>query len=501
MKTQHTDTAGTPAVPPSLARSKRKGWLAGVGAIIVVVLLVGLSALVFAQLRQRQANQSTTSTPPSGQWKQVLQGYAIASIVAARSNPSVLYACATQAPVTSQASPGSATVLRSTDFGDHWQDIGSKASIGNTCQLAVNPADSNEIYVVGAAGTPQFSAVLKHSTDGGQTWETIQPVLHIPGVQAPATWFIQQIQLEGTHLFGLQWILPRAYPIDQPTRAVPYLLPRLVTSTDGGHNWTVIDGQFATQKLGVRSYAVDPTDPNTIYALFGGVLLPIERAVPNDVLPAFGFKQELFKTTDGGATWHLVLNNIPFGSQVQLASGNPQIIYVGGTFGPLPLLRGEAEPAIPVPVASFHLQVSRDGGASWQTVAIPTDMLSVQNWYVSPGGQVYASPTIPFNGQPTAVAGTAVAVTAVPIPTRIPQNAELPPQQNSLPGVHASGVPVALSQIIRRYDPASNRWSDVTRPPAAGFMLQVTPAQANSGAILWFTGMVNGRTSLYRYIV
>ena len=184
-------------------------------------------------------------------------------------------------------------------------------------------------------------------------------------------------------------------------------MPRLVKSTDGGHNWTVIDGQVATQKLGVRSYAVDPTDPNTIYALFGGVLLPFQVAVPNDVLPVFGFKQELFKTTDDGATWHLVLNNIPFGSQVQLASGNPQIIYVGGTFGPLPLLRGETEPADPIPVASsFHLQVSKDGGASWQLVAIPSDMLSIQNWYVSPGGQVYASPTIPFNGQPTAVAGT-----------------------------------------------------------------------------------------------
>src|SRR5260370_15770420 len=125
MKPQHPDTAGTPAVPTSPARSKRKGWLAGVGAIIVVVLVVGLSALVSAQLRQHQANQSTTSMPPSGQWKQVLQGYTISSIVAARSNPSVLYACAMQASVTSQSSPGSPTVLRSTDFGDHWQDIGS----------------------------------------------------------------------------------------------------------------------------------------------------------------------------------------------------------------------------------------------------------------------------------------------------------------------------------------------------------------------------------------
>src|SRR5260370_3791992 len=319
-----------------------------------------------------------------------------------------------QTPVTSQASPGSPTVLRSADYGDHWQDIGNKASIGNTCELAVTPAGSNEIYVVGAASSSQSSAVLKHSTDGGQTWETIQPVLHVPGIiHAPAVWFIQQIQLEGTHLFGLQWIVPRAY-INQPIKAVPYLLPRLVTSTDGGHNWTVIDGQFSSQKLGVRSYAVDPTDPNTIYALFGGVLLPIEVAVPNDVLPAFGFKQELFKTTDAGATCPLGLNNIPFGSQVQLSTGNPRLIYVDATFEPLPLLRVGTEPADPIPVASFHLQLSKDGGASWQLVAIPSDILIIHNWYVSPGGQVYASPTIPFNVQSTALPAPPVPVTPLP---------------------------------------------------------------------------------------
>lgn len=499
--------AGTQATPPSPGRSRRRRWLAGIGAIIVVALLTGASALVFAQLRQRQASQ-TTPPPPVAQWKQVLKGYTITSLVAARSNPAVLYACA--APnATSQSSPATITVLRSTDFGDHWQDIGSKAALNEACQLAVNPADGNEIYAISIANNAQRTEALKHSTDGGQTWETIQPVLHVPANQAPALWTVQQIQVEGNHLFGVQWIIPRAKPVDLPARAFPFLLPRLVTSVDGGHNWTVIDNQFATQLLGVQSYAVDPTNPNTIYDLVGHLLFPL-RVVPTyDPLPYTGLNQQLFKSTDGGATWQMLLNDMPFGSQVQLATGNPQLIYVGGTIGPLPLAPGAAESPSIAP-GSFHLQVSMNGGATWQKVAIPSDMQSVQSWFVSPGGQVYASPTIPFSGQPTTITITAVPATPVPVPTGNPQSGGIPIQQGSSPvgaqfiepsGVHAPAMPIATSKPIRRYDPITNRWSDVTRPPIPGFMLQLTPAQDNSGAILWFTGTAAaGQMTLYRFV-
>ena len=50
-------------------------------------------------------------------------------------------------------------------------------------------------------------------------------------------------------------------------------------------------------------------------------------------------------------------------------------------------------------------------------VAMPSDMRSIQNWFVSSIGQVYTSPTIPFIGQPTAIPGTIVPATPVPFPT------------------------------------------------------------------------------------
>jgi len=516
MKTQNTgDTVDSQATPPGTGGPKRNRWLAGIGAIIVVILVVGLSALVFAQLRQHQAGRTTptTPTPPAAQWKQVLKGYTLTSIAAARNNPAVIYACVgLQVPGTaSQSNPGALTILRSTDFGDHWQDVGSKAGLSSICQLTVNPADSDEIYVVSVASNSQRSSVLKHSIDGGQTWETIQPVLHVPDTQTPVSWSVQQIQLEDNHLFGMQWIIPRAVPENQPIHTFPNLLARLVTSVDGGHNWTIIDNYFTAQKLGLHSYAIDPTNPNTIYDLVGALLFPFRGATTNGPLPYTVLDQQLYKTTDGGTTWKLLLKDLPYGSQVQLASGNPRIIYVGGTISPLPLAPGMPKPSYPFEVGSFHLQVSTNAGSSWQIVAIPTKMQSIQNWYVSPDGRVYASPTLPLSGQPTAITGTVVPSTPIPVPTGNPQSGVPPIGQGASSvgtqfiapsGVLTQAMPMPPSQFIRRYDPTTNSWSDVTRPPTPGFMLQLTPAQATSGAVLWFAGMTNnGEVMLYRYVV
>src|SRR6266704_4383252 len=116
MKTKDTGAMDQQITPPSPARPNRSRWLAGIGAIIVVILIVGLSTLVFAQLRQRQANQ-TTPTPPTAQWKKVLKGYSLTSLVAARSNPTVLYACVIRETPNTPAQSNSdvITILRSAD--------------------------------------------------------------------------------------------------------------------------------------------------------------------------------------------------------------------------------------------------------------------------------------------------------------------------------------------------------------------------------------------------
>src|SRR5437667_12910182 len=106
-----TGSAGQQIVPSIPDRPNRNCCLAGIGAIIVVVLLVGLSALVFAQLRQHQAGQ-TSPTPPTAQWKQVLKGYTLISLIATRNDPAIVYACAIrETPGTSPQSNTNALTI------------------------------------------------------------------------------------------------------------------------------------------------------------------------------------------------------------------------------------------------------------------------------------------------------------------------------------------------------------------------------------------------------
>jgi hypothetical protein len=128
---------------------------------------------------------------------------------------------------------------------------------------------------------------------------------------------------------------------------------------------------------------------------------------------------------------------------------------------------------------------------------------------------VLASPTTPFVSPGvsatavvgTAVAGTAVVGTAVPFPPPTFQSGGHP-LLNGTPGGGAYNSPADVTPVsgksyIMSYDPANNRWSNVTTPPENGELLEVTPASANGGAILWFmgTGTTGTQYTLYRYVV
>src|SRR5260370_39082861 len=137
MKTQNNNTTGTqPASRKSGVRTGSKGWLAGLGAIVVVAFVVGASMFVFAQLGQHRGTQAGP-IPPGGQWQLVLKGYSITSLVAVSSDPADLYTCSTRVP-GGGSQGGPVVLLHSTDFGTHWQDIGKAAALSGSCQVTVN---------------------------------------------------------------------------------------------------------------------------------------------------------------------------------------------------------------------------------------------------------------------------------------------------------------------------------------------------------------------------
>jgi photosystem II stability/assembly factor-like uncharacterized protein len=94
-------------------------------------------------------------------------------------------------------------------------------------------------------------------------------------------------------------------------------------TTDGGKNWKKI--YYVDDKTGCAEMAMDPQSPNTLYAAMWEV-----RREPwnfNSGGPGSG----LFKTTDGGATWHAVRKGFPDGDLgrigVAVAASKPNRVY------------------------------------------------------------------------------------------------------------------------------------------------------------------------------
>jgi hypothetical protein len=223
---EHEQENTSPASPPPSPPNRRRFTV--VVVTLVVVLLLALSIGIVTQLGQQHVTPGTpmpnpttttpvptsttqpTATPTSpsvpGQWVQVLTDYKVTSLAAAPSHPNVLYACVVPPRLPANMA-GVQTVLRSADFGATWQDIGSRAQMSRGCELTINPTDSYEIYVVTSSNPPTDpsvpSYVLEHTANGGDTWETIHPIVHGPGLNITPAWRGWQLSFEGNRLYSL----------------------------------------------------------------------------------------------------------------------------------------------------------------------------------------------------------------------------------------------------------------------------------------------------------
>ena len=527
METQNTDAMFAQITSSRRSHFGPHRWLAGV---VALTLVLGLGTIACSQLGQPQ-NTPSVPVPAPGNWVQVLTGYALTSLAAARSDPAVIYACATRYQQVGNArTPIGYAFLRSADFGAHWQNIGSKLALGGICQFAINPADSNDLYFVNVLTHSQGSGVLFHSTDGGQSWNTITPVFQIPGLKSPVVWAPQQFEMEGSQLFALQAV-PTA-TVSLPGQSTPssrFSILHLVTSVDGGNNWTVLDSYLNSTAQNVTSYAVDPSSTDTIYEAVSLPVYPIliTGRPQSSGTPSLVPGNALYKTTDGGSNWQQLQQELPFAAQVQLAIDKPNLVYLSTISGGPHPIRPLAIAGPNAAVSTFQLSMSSNGGATWSSVALPPAAVHVQRWFVGADGHVYLETgayTAPAVVKTVSAVGAPQHISPAKTPTLqstatqgLPDIRQNPATASDTPTPTATNIPIASTVIVpgtpsappppqspptlQIYDPASGHWSAVPTPISNVLLLAVTPAGSSSSAVLWLITVTNGTDVVYRNIV
>ena len=219
-------------------------------------------------------------------------------------------------------------VWKSDDYGRTWNPIFDHESTQSIGAIAVAPSDPNIIYVGSGEGLhrPDLSVGngIYKSTDAGKTWT------HLglrDGFQIPALAIDPR---DPNRVFAA--VLGHPYGPNEERG--------LFLSTDGGQSWK--KAIYKDENTGASDVEIDPSNPDVIYAS----MWEVREGPWEDGNEVNGTGGGLFKSTDGGKSWHLLTNGLPKDlSQiyVAIAPSNPQRLYatLGTASGPLAFYRSD----------------------------------------------------------------------------------------------------------------------------------------------------------------
>jgi len=219
-------------------------------------------------------------------------------------------------------------VWRSDDYGRTWSPIFDHEPTQSIGAIAVAPSNPNIIYVGSGEGLhrPDLSVGngIYKSTDAGKTWT------HLglrDGLQIPAL----AIDPRDPNKI-LAAVLGRPYGPNEQRG--------LFRSTDGGQNWQ--KAIYKDENTGASDVEIDPSNPDVIYAS----LWEAREGPWEDNNEVNGTGGGLFKSTDGGNTWHPLTNGLPKDLAqicVAIAPSDPRRIYstVAVASGPLAFYRSD----------------------------------------------------------------------------------------------------------------------------------------------------------------
>jgi photosystem II stability/assembly factor-like uncharacterized protein len=266
----------------------------------------------------RSTDAGETFTPVSDEQVDL----AVGSIVFSNSNPLVAYAGMGD---TKLGYLGSG-VLKSTDEGSTWQRVSNNSlpSPGSISKVEVDPANPNRVYAAQysrVSGSKVTSSGVYVSTDGGVNW--IRTLAGAPrdliiNPAAPNIIYagLSRIEKDSDPAFGLY------------------------RSTNAGTTWSMVfSAEYdLTRRRDVR-VAMSPADPHKVYVYYGGFI--------NGRVDA-----HFRASTDGGSTW--IERSL---AEVDLAQlGYNSYLYA------------DPQDATALYLGSRDVYKSTDGGASWTNI-------------------------------------------------------------------------------------------------------------------------------------
>jgi photosystem II stability/assembly factor-like uncharacterized protein len=219
-------------------------------------------------------------------------------------------------------------VWKSDDYGRTWNPIFDHESTQSIGAIAVAPSNPNIVYVASGEGLhrPDLSVGdgIYKSTDAGKTW------IHLglgDSFQIPA---LAVDPRDPNKVFAA--VLGHPYGPNEERG--------LFRSTDGGQTWQ--KAIYKDENTGASDVEIDPSNPDVIYAS----MWEVREGPWEDNNEVNGTGGGLFKSTDGGTTWHSLTNGLPKDlSQIYVAVAptNLRRLYatVGSASGALGVYRSD----------------------------------------------------------------------------------------------------------------------------------------------------------------
>ena len=183
------------------------------------------------------------------------------------------------------------TLFLSADGGHNWSRLAHLGGDDNVLDhIVIDPQNPKHIYVSAWSVVNQQAGDVFRSRDGGNNWEAL-PGVHGKSVRALAI-----------------------APYDSKVLVIG-ALDGVFRSKNGGNSWEQISPASQTELKNIESIAVDPKNPDVVYA---------------------GTWHLAWKTDDSGANWHRINKGMIDDSDVFsviVDSTNPAVVYASACSG------------------------------------------------------------------------------------------------------------------------------------------------------------------------